>query len=75
MEKHWWNKLSCKEMKAIKICSSDDFTFLEGKLIRVIKRKAAKQKVKRAVVKLFGKESIIPYDMAIKEKLTIIRTI
>ena len=62
-------------MNAIKICSSDDFTLLEGKLIRVIKRKAAKQKAKKAVVKLFGKESIVPYDMAIKEKLIIIRTI
>lgn len=78
MEKHWWNKLSCTEMKAIKVCSSDDFSFSrKGKLIRLIQRKVNKKEksVKKAVVKLFGKETAIPYDLAIKENFKIIKTI
>jgi hypothetical protein len=64
-------------MKAIKVCSSDDFSFQKGKLIRLIQRKVNKKEksVKKAVVKLFGKETAIPYDLAIKENFKIIRTI
>ena len=57
-----------------KVVSSDDFYFQGRKLCRKTRRRF-EIKSKQAIVKIFGKESTIPYDIAKKEQLKIIRVI